>query len=460
LTDDRANGPRVLPILFLGVLMGALDIAIVGPALRSLGATFGVGTRGQSAVFSVYVLFALLGTPVMAKLSDRRGRRSVYVADVALFGAGSAIVALAPSFVVLLAGRAVQGFAAGGVFPVAAAVIGDTFPPERRGRALGLVGAVFGIAFLVGPVLGGVILRFLGWRWLFVVNLPMALYVCAAAWRTLPSAGRTGVPRADVAGTALLLAALGSLALGLTALGGGEKGVSPLPAWPFLAVAPALAFVFWQAEKRAVDPILHPALLRPRRMVLVSLLAVGAGVAETGSVFLPGLAVESLHVTPHAASFLLLSVVAAMAIGSPLAGRMLDRAGARPVVVAGVALTAVGAALYAGPWTGMLWFHGSGVLVGLGLSALLGAPLRYVALEEAPARERASAQGALVLFTGVGQLSGSAAVGSLAALRGGGLEGYRFAFGVVAVALALLLPAAAGLGPRRREAQVRERAAG
>src|SRR5512137_1275402 len=177
MNDNTRN--RVLMVLFLGVLMGALDIAIVAPALPSIQKFFGVGDRLLTWTFSIYVLFNLIGTPLMAKLSDTYGRRSVYVLDVTLFALGSLIVALSPQnmFSVVLVGRALQGLGAGGIFPVASAVIGDTFPIEKRGSALGLIGAVFGLAFLIGPILGGVLLGLFGWRSLFLVNLPIAAVV-------------------------------------------------------------------------------------------------------------------------------------------------------------------------------------------------------------------------------------------------------------------------------------------
>src|SRR5512140_3998761 len=177
---------RILTVLFIGVLMAALDIAIVGPALPAIQKAFTVSDRTLTWMFSIYVLFNLIGTPLMAKLSDMFGRRSLYVLDVALFAFGSLLVAISPTFGVLLAGRAIQGLGAGGIFPVASAVIGDTFPPEQRGRALGLIGAVFGIAFLIGPIIGGVLLLF-GWPWLFLVNLPLAAGVIAASLRLLPA---------------------------------------------------------------------------------------------------------------------------------------------------------------------------------------------------------------------------------------------------------------------------------
>src|SRR6266545_1410297 len=132
--DNRSRN-RLLGVLFLGVLMGALDIAIVGPALPAIQKALSIDARAAAWIFTIYVLFNLIGTALMAKLSDIFGRRSIYILDVTLFAIGSLIVALSPGFGVLLAGRAVQGLGAGGIFPVAGAVIGDTFPPEKRGGA-------------------------------------------------------------------------------------------------------------------------------------------------------------------------------------------------------------------------------------------------------------------------------------------------------------------------------------
>ena len=117
--------------------MGALDIAIVGPALPAIQASFGVSDRALAWVFTIYVLANLIGTPLIAKLSDRAGRRTYLRARCGLFAAGSLVVALSPSFGVLLVGRAIQGFGAGGIFPVASAVIGDTFPVEKRAARWG-----------------------------------------------------------------------------------------------------------------------------------------------------------------------------------------------------------------------------------------------------------------------------------------------------------------------------------
>jgi EmrB/QacA subfamily drug resistance transporter len=442
LTDVRTRN-RILLILFLGVLMGALDIAIVAPALPAIQKSFAVDDRALAWVFTTYVLFNLIGTPLMAKLADAWGRRPVYVLDVGLFALGSLLVALAPGFVLLLVGRALQGFGAGGIFPVASAVIGDTFPPEKRGSALGMIGAVFGLAFLIGPVLGIVILRFASWPWLFLVNLPIALVVILAALRYVPGRRPMSRRRFDLVGMIVIGASLTALAYGINRLDTARfaQSITSMAVWPFLVGAVLLLPVFWVVEQRAEDPILRVGLFRRRQIAVGSGLALGAGLGEAAVVFVPALLVAAFGISEARASALLLPAVLAMAVGSPLAGRMLDRFGSRPVVFLGSALVAAGMLLVGLAPIRWSVFYASAILVGLGLGILLGAPLRYIMLNEAPLSDRASAQGALTLFTSTGQLIGGALVGAVAASAGGGVVGYQSAYtvvGFVAVALALL----------------------
>lgn len=443
---------RLLGVLFIGVLMGALDIAIVGPALPDIQRTFVVDERAAAWVFAIYVLFNLVGTPLMAKLSDSFGRRMIYVLDIGLFALGSLLVALAPSFGLLLAGRAVQGLGAGGIFPVASAVIGDTFPPEKRGSALGLIGAVFGLAFLVGPIIGGILLRF-GWPWLFLINLPLAILVIALSLRLLPSSRPTERRPFDWSGMLVLGALLGALAYGLNQVDVVQLSASLRSpnVGPYLLATLLLLPLLLVVERRAADPVVQLRLFNSRQVVLAAALSAGAGVAEAAVVFVPALAVAAFGVSSSNASFMLLPSVLAMAVGSPASGRMLDRAGSRVVVVLGTALTTVGAVLLGLFGASLALFYIALVLFGLGLAVLLGAALRYIMLNEAPASERAAAQGILTVFTGVGQLIGGVLVGAVAASSGGGIGGYSVAFLVIgAVMLALTL---ASLGLKSRTAE-------
>jgi EmrB/QacA subfamily drug resistance transporter len=450
--DTRARN-RLLLVLFVGVLMGALDIAIVGPALPAIQAEFGVDDRALAWVFTIYVLANLVGTPLMAKLSDRAGRRSIYVLDVAIFAAGSLVVALSPTFGVLLLGRAIQGLGAGGIFPVASAVIGDTFPVEKRGSALGLIGAVFGIAFLIGPILGGVILLALNWHWLFLINLPIAAALIVAALRLLPST-RPEVRRPfDWAGMIVLTALLTAMTYGMNQLDTANirASLATPQVWGFLLLAIALVPVFVWIEKRAADPVLHLSLFTKQQMTLVNLFAALSGFAEAALVFVPALLVAAFAVPESTASFMLLPVVLVMAVGSPLAGRTLDRTGSRTVVLIGTSVLAVGLLLVGLLPISIVLFYVAGTLVGLGLSWLLGAPLRYIMLNEAPRSQRAASQAALALSTRVGQLTGGALVGAVAASLGGGVAGYQQAFVIIGLVSAAFIVLALALKNRAEE---------
>ena len=453
--DDKQRN-RLLGVLFVGVLMGALDIAIVGPALPAIRSEFGLDTRATSWVFSAYVLANLIGTPLMAKLSDFYGRRAIYILDVALFAAGSIVVASSHgsgAFWLLLFGRAVQGLGAGGIFPVASSVIGDTFPPEKRGGALGLIGAVFGMAFIIGPIIGGVLLLF-GWQWLFLVNLPVAVVVVALAWRLLPHHRVADAGGFDWAGMTALAAALGALAYGLGAIDTSSfwASLTSRDVWPWLLVSVVAWLVLVRVERNAANPVFPIALFGRRQLRLGFLLTAGAGLGEASLVFMPTLAVVSLGVSASAGSYLLMPVVVAMSVGSPLAGRLLDKLGSRTVIVAGVAVLAVGMVLLSQTSSSLAMFIVSGLLIGLGLSALLGAPVRYVTLNETTPAERSAAQGLVTTFTSTGQLLGSAVVGAVAA-SATGAAGYDTAFALVGVLSAVLVVAALFLKSREAEAR-------
>ena len=456
--NDKTRN-QILLVLFLGVLMGALDIAIVAPALPSIQKFFGMGDRALTWTFTIYVLLNLIGTPLMAKLSDMFGRRSIYVLDVTLFAIGSLVVALSPSnlFAVLLVGRALQGLGAGGIFPVASAVIGDTFPPEKRGSALGLIGAVFGLAFLVGPILGGVILSFAGWEWLFIINLPIALVVIFMGLKLLPSTRPETQRPFDTLGMLTLGILLASLAYGLNQIDTQNflSSLTSLSVWPFLLLAAALLYTFVQIEHTAEDPILNLRLFKSRQTVLASFLSAGAGLGEVGMVFIPSLAVAAMPtiINKHTASYLLMPVVLAMAVGSPLVGRLLDKFGSKVVVLAGTVLLSIGMLMLSNSnWTSVLWlFITAATVIGFGLSSLLGAPVRYIMLNEASTADRTSAQGLIALFTSVGQLTSSALVGAVAASMGGGVTGYGTAYLVIGVIAAIMVALSFGLKSREQE---------
>jgi len=191
--------------------------------------------------------------------------------------------------------------------------------------------------------------------------------------------------------------------------------------------------------------------LRSTQMRLTGAIAIGTGICESASVFLPAIAVLALAVSEANASLLLLPMVLALTIGAPLSGRMLDVVGSRPIVVLGLAITSLGVFVYALQTVTMTVFITAGVIAGFGLAALLGAPLRYIVLNEASEQDRGSAQGLLTVFMSIGQLLGAAIVGGVAASRGSTLAGYQAAFVPIGVLAGALAVVALGLKNRERE---------
>ncbi len=462
---DRTQGSRsgngaLLGVLFLGVLMAAMDIAIVAPALPAIRDALGVTDRAVSWVFTAYLLLNLIGTPLMAKAADRYGRRGVYVFDIFLFTVGTLVAGTASSLAMLLVGRALQGLGSGGLFPIAAAVIGDVVPPEKRGRTLGLIGGTFGLAFLIGPILGGILLRLgdslldaHGWRLIFWAVVPLAAVLAPAAWRVLPTTHAPEVKPFDAVGAVLLSLALVGLAYGLNQLDAaqGWRTLATGQVWPFLLVGVALWPVLWWWETRAPDPVFPVQAMHSLRARLALALTFGAGFLEGGLMFVPALLVATLGVAKHQASFMMAPLALALGIGAPLFGRLLDAWGPRRVLLIGTSLVTVGMAIIGWAPMNVFTFYLAGSLAGLGLSALLGAPIRYILLQEAPLEARAAAQAAISLVTKIGQLLSGAVVGAVATSFGGGASGYVAAYRVEMLLAAGLIFLAFSVRDARRD---------
>lgn len=413
--------------------MAALDIAVVGPALPAIGEHFGLSERALPWVFNTFVLFNLMSVPLMSKCADVLGRRRIYLTVVSIFALGSVVVAASPTFTVMLGGRALQGLAASGIFPVASAVVGDTFPRELRGRALGILGAVFGIAFIIGPILGGVLLLF-GWQWLFTINVPLAAIVFMGGLRYLPHLIESQKRKFDVLGMLLLGGMLGVLAYGVSQLDTSDlwKSLSSPEIWPAFILVLILLPIFIRIERVAEDPVVRPGLFRNRQIMFAALIAGGAGMSEAAFIFFPALASEAFGVSHSNASFMLLPMVCAVAIASPIAGRVLDRVGSKTIVLCGSGLMTAGLVMV-GQW-GMqaAMFYLGSTLMGAGLAALLGPALAYILLNESREEERTVSQGVITVFISIGQLTASAFIGAVAASGDGGPQGFQSAILIIA----------------------------
>jgi EmrB/QacA subfamily drug resistance transporter len=407
--------------------MGALDISIVGPAIPAIEKSINVDKQLMSWIFSIYVLANLVGISLMAKLSDLYGRRKIYIISLSIFAIGSLIVALSHNFNLLLVGRVVQGFGASGIFPVASAVVGDIFPPEKRGRALGLIGAVFGLAFIMGPVIAGLVLKFFVWNDLFFINLPIAALLIYFSNKLLPSIPIAKESEIDWKGIGILGLLLSTFAYGINRINADSfiDSILSYKVLPFLIIALISAITLIFIELKAITPVVNPRLFLVRQIRITGLIAFGTGVFQASFVFLPSMAIASFGVAASTASFMLLPVVIATAIGSPVSGTLLDKFGSRMLIIAGLILAALGFIILSNVQSDKLVFYCGGVFLGLGFSILSGSALRYVMLNEVSASERASTQGLITIFISVGQMTGAAIIGTLVASSKVALEGYK-----------------------------------
>ena len=438
---------RLVQVLFVGVFMAALDSAIVGPVLPALRAAFGIDNRAAGLVSTVFSLCSMSSTALMAYFSDRHGRRPVYLASVALFAIGSLSIVAAPSFDLLLLSRAIQGIGAGGIAPVASAVIGDVFTAERRGRVLGLLGATHGMAFVLGPPLATVLTSTLGWRWLFLVNIPIALVVLVWGAHSLPSKRSDAVPGPiDAAGIVLTLVFLLCLVMGISRLADSAIG---LLLWPwFLASSGVLLAVLVAVEKRQAHALIPMALFANRQMATVYALTLGVGFSMGGIVFLSTIATLAYGVRVEHAGLALLPLVVCSMVGSMVAGRLLNRVGARNMVIFGFGLLTLGYLQSAVPQTGLVAFVVASVLVGIGLGVVVSGALRAIAIDEAPAPLRGTAQGLINIFNAVGTLVAVTCISAIADFNGGGLTGFSQAYLAMGLCMLVMLLLAFGLSSK------------
>jgi EmrB/QacA subfamily drug resistance transporter len=332
----------VLILTSIASLMVALDVTVVATALSSIRLHLGASIEQLEWTVNAYGLSFAVLLMTGSALGDRFGRRRLFAGGMALFVAASAACALAPDVGTLIAARAVQGAGAAVVAPVSLAMLGAAFPPERRGRALGIYGGITGLAVLGGPVVGGAITQGLAWQWIFWLNVPIGL---AAIPFVLRRMDESFGPRAalDAPGLGLVTgAALGivwGLVRGNTSGWGSLEVVGTLGA----GVVFAVLFVVW--ELRAGEPMLPMRLFRSRAFAsgnAATLLMFGA--LFSAVFFMAQFLQTALGQSPLQAGLRLIPWTGTVFIVSPIAGALVDKVGERPLVVGGLLMQAAGLA--------------------------------------------------------------------------------------------------------------------
>ena len=432
-TLDKKTRDLILILFLIGVFMGSLDTGIIGPVLPSIGQSFHITSRESSWIFTLFVITFMIGSPVMAKFSDFYGRRKIFILDVALFGIGSCLIALSPNIESIFLGRIIQGFGCGGLFPVAGAFIGDAFPLKERGKALGILGSVFGISAIGGPLVGAALIPF-GWHWCFTINIPISIFLIILAFLILPGNENDRKMQIDYLGIIMLSLLAVCLAYGLNQIDSSNfiNSLISVNVLPFLIIFIILLPIFVKIEQNASESIVPIHMLKNQEIAVTCIETLCYGIIYSSVIFIPSLVILSMGLTDQYASLMLIPILGANAVAAPIIGKILDSTGSRKIMMVGTLILTIGLIIIAGYPSNIILFITAGLLVGIGLVTIIGAPIRYIVLCEAKPYERGAGQAIVNMISSVGQLIGGALIGGVIASFSG-IFGYTISLILAAV---------------------------
>ncbi len=355
----------VLIVLFLT----SLNLTVVGTALPRIIAEL-EGFQLYAWAFTAFSLTQTVSLPVFGKLSDLYGRKRVLLFGILLFSASSALGGFAQSMPQLILLRALQGLGGGALTSMSFAAIGDIFTPRERGAYNGFTGAVFGISSVIGPLVGGLITDSLGWRWVFFVNVPIALIAFYVISRFFPGPRSLGGGRVDLIGTILLALAVVPLLLALT-FGGVDLPWPSAPVLGLLAFGAVMLAGFLVRQRRAADPILDLGLFGNRTFTVANISGFLTGAGMFGAIIYLPLYIQGVQGASAAASgFALAPLMLGMVVSSTISGLNVSRTGRyKRLILAGLATAVVGFALAAtlDVSTPVLMTVAISILLGLGI---------------------------------------------------------------------------------------------
>jgi EmrB/QacA subfamily drug resistance transporter len=412
---NAAERRTVLIGIFLCMFLSALDQTIVSTALPRIVQDLG-GTNLYAWVATSYLLASTIALPVAGRLADMVSPKWILVVAASAFLLGSALSGLSTSMPALIAFRGLQGLGGGAIFAVVVTVIGLLYPPRERGRLQGLFGAVFGIASVIGPYLGGVLTDDLSWRWVFYVNMPfgaIALYVLLAHMPSLAPARRQ---RFDYGGAGALLLWTVPMLLALSWGGSTYAWTSPQVLALFGLTAIGLA-VFYTVERLSAAPLFDLTLLKLPVFTWAGIGTLFFGAAFLGSVlFLPLYLVEAKGISPSQSGLTLTPLTLGVVVGSFLAGQMAARIGRyKGLLIAGTVLASgVFLAIYAVLGPTLPLSHLLVLLVALGLGLGPSFPLYTLAVQNAVRREQLGvASSGNQFMRQIGSAAGAALMGAV-----------------------------------------------
>lgn len=397
-----------ITLFCIGVLMAAVDNGIISAALTTINSSFGVSANWGAWGVTIYTLGLAISIPIVGKISDRYGRKKLFIVEIFLFGLGSLLVALSPNFGFYLVARFIQAMGGGGIFIIGSSHVLSTFPIEKQGKALGMLGAMNGIGAILGPNLGSAILDLTGnWHYLFLINVPISIILIILGYFKIQETKEASVGKLDLLGTLLLSFAVLSIMYGITNIDGTTLVESLLAAevYGFLVAGIGLftALIFYNRslERRNGDPILPVGLLVRPTYLLTLLIGALSGALLAGIIYIPAYSEQVLGVAAEYSGYWMTPLALAAGIGAGLGGALVDKRGPILAVFLSGIVTAIGFVLFP-TWIEAKWqFIISSSIAGLGMGILLGAPLNILATERLE-KDKGSALSGLSLVRQIG----------------------------------------------------------
>ena len=410
---DR-DGKLVFAGLMLGMFVAAISQTIVGPAMPRIVAELG-GMEHYSWIATAAMLVSAVAVPVVGKLSDMYGRKAFYLGGLVVFMVGSIMAGMATNFWFLVVARAVQGLGMGTLMPLSQTIIGDIIPPRQRGKYQGIMGAVFGVSSIAGPLFGGWVTDNFGWRWLFYLTLPLGVLALAflAKFMNLPHHAKAG--NFDLIGALTLTP---GLVVGLLAVswGGNTYDWDSAVIITMLIVAAIFIAAFVFVEMRAKNPLIPLRMLGDSRVSLSVIASFGVAVAMFGSIiYIPVFAQGVLGVSATNSGAILIPLNLAMIITSILMGLMITRWGRyKGLLILGGVIMSIGYVLLAGlDWqSSQLHLTLVMVVIGIGLGMCMQT-YTLIVQNAVPREELGVATSAVQFFRNVGSTIGTAVLGSV-----------------------------------------------
>ena len=411
-TKKESNYILVMIIYLAGIFMGAIDTGIVTPARTVIQSNLGVNEQTGIWMITIYTLAYATSIPIMGKLADKYGRKYIYLTSIFLFGLGSLFCGLSQdfgSFNLLLIARVVQALGGGGIVPVATAEFGTTFPEEKRGLALGLVGGVYGIANIFGASAGSAVLDIFGtnnWQFIFYINLPITVFILIAGFIALRNTKVPDTSKIDFSGIFTLTIMILSLLYSLKNLDFFDfSTITNKDVLPFLILFLVLIPLFIFIEKRAEDPVMNLSYFTNKDIVLTLIISTLTGVIIMGMIFVPQFCENSMKIATGSGGYFVIILGLFAGLGAPISGKLIDKFGAKLILGFGFIISIVGSlflAFFATNHPSLFSVVVSLILIGIGVGFTMGTPLNYMMLSHTKESESNSALATLSLVRSIG----------------------------------------------------------